>query len=238
MWSICSSSAVPFRATISIWKDGREVSHRALVSNIKILKKRSLRTTTYDAAYPKKMPFYLYGTADELHIDHMLLLAPNIQLTAGSVQFSGTALEAKQLEEGVIAIADEIHEEWMQPFPSKNSLLPGEEFFFHRGKTLSLTLYADPFTSAHQGKVDLSLLAAPIGRGEVTLKGEVYVDCELLNRESTFEPLPFKRAERELPAEGWAGKVGRERERAREGVVSREERANRWHDHFRDVMGG
>ncbi|KZT57261.1 pyridoxal-dependent decarboxylase domain protein [Calocera cornea HHB12733] len=231
-------SGAPFKASISIWKNGH-LTATAIVSNVKIVKKRPLRTTTYDSTYPHEMPFYLYGAKDELHMDHMLLLAPNIQLTAGDVQFSTPlTLRTEDLEKASIAIAKEIPEDWMQPFPEKNSQLPGESFFFRRGKKLAVTLYEDPYAPDYDGKIDLSRLSHPIAQGEITLRGQIYIDSEDLNADSTFQPLPVTKPDHEgsvpmpLPVGRWTS----HEDRRRQGAFTSTERASRWHDHFRDVM--
>ncbi|TFK24917.1 hypothetical protein FA15DRAFT_704219 [Coprinopsis marcescibilis] len=48
---------------------------------------RSLLSRWHDPDYDTKhTPFYLYGTPQQQHIDHMLLKAPNAQLTAENVE--------------------------------------------------------------------------------------------------------------------------------------------------------
>src|SRR4051812_25918562 len=57
------------------------------MTNVRVLKKRHLATAFQDVNYPVDyMPFYIYGTKQELHIDHMLLKSPSIQLSADNVE--------------------------------------------------------------------------------------------------------------------------------------------------------
>lgn len=141
------------------------------------------------------MPFYLYGTPKELHLDHIYLRAPNIQLTAGSVQFSLSSKRTKmlapeELERGMIAIACDLHEDWMQPF-TKTDELPMDVFFFRKGNAIRLLLYKDPFEAIYDGKIDLKKLTKPVAEVKVILTDEIYVDSDDLNEDSTFHPIPF-----------------------------------------------
>lgn len=56
---------------------------------ISTLKDRSLRNRHSDHSWPRDfVPFYLYGTANSLNLDHILVRSPNIQLSAENVQLS------------------------------------------------------------------------------------------------------------------------------------------------------
>lgn len=56
---------------------------------ISTLKDRSLRNRHSDHSWPRDfVPFYLYGTAKSLNLDHILVRSPNIQLSAENVQLS------------------------------------------------------------------------------------------------------------------------------------------------------
>jgi hypothetical protein len=56
------------------------------LSNIQVVKERSLKSCYRDQQFPEScMPFYLFGTSQEQHIEHMLLRAPNVQISADRV---------------------------------------------------------------------------------------------------------------------------------------------------------
>ena len=56
---------------------------------VSTLKDRSLRNRHNDRSWPRDfVPFYLYGTANSLNLDHILVRCPNIQLSAENVQLS------------------------------------------------------------------------------------------------------------------------------------------------------
>lgn len=222
----------PFKATISIWKDGEEIESNVEVSNIKIIKQRTLKTKTFDSKYPHEMPFYLYGTPTELHLDHIYLLAPNIQLTAGSVHFlSITDIRPEDLERGMIAIAEEVHEDWMQPFAAKTNQLPKDQFFFRKGKTIRLLVYRDPYEAAYDGKIDLKKLADPVTVGEAILAAEIFVDSEELNKDSTYQPIPFRKAKPFVQP-----RIGGKARKEEFLSFTDEEKASRWFTHVSNAM--
>lgn len=163
------------------------------VTNIRITKKRSLMAEDFDSAYPSLMPFYLYGTSARVHIDHMLLLAPNIQLSAGNLEYSfKDSLSSEDLEKGVIVVANNVHEQAMQPFPDMEHLDIDDDFFFSAGKKLEVTVYEDPFPSSTMDPIELSKVTRELTTGTLTLVGDIYVDTDKLNASnetSTAVPL-------------------------------------------------
>lgn len=213
-------------------KYSKEIESQVQVSNLKIVKQRTLRTTTFDSAYPHHMPFYLYGTPKELHLDHIYLLAPNIQLTAGSVRFSSISeLSPEELERGMIAIASEVHEDWMQPF-AKTNQLPKDDFFFRKGKTIRLMIYKDPYEATYDGKIDLKKLSNPVTAGEAVLTAEVYVDSEELNKDSTYQPIPFRKGREPVQPRTGAPKLHKEQLLS----FTEEEKVGRWFEHVSNAM--
>ena len=71
---------------------------RVTARNIRVVKKRTLLSAYRDVDYPQEMPFYLYGRQDEVFVDHMLLRAPNVQITAiNPISLSGITLTDEQL---------------------------------------------------------------------------------------------------------------------------------------------
>ena len=114
-----------------------------------ILKDRPLKGRYRDLTYPSTfVPFYLYGTPTNLNIDHILLRAPNIQLSAENITLDLTGsdsgdstksmfslltgsssssksssggtknLPADALSKGAILTLEGISEAAMQPFQS------------------------------------------------------------------------------------------------------------------------
>lgn len=89
------------------------------MSGIEVIINRSIAPQHLDDAYPDLMPFYLYGTTLQQHIDHMLLIDPNAQLSATKVTFNldkdlSSLVDGSILNE-LIAIANTTREVAMQP---------------------------------------------------------------------------------------------------------------------------
>ncbi|KAK2767766.1 hypothetical protein FQN54_003925 [Arachnomyces sp. PD_36] len=151
-----------------------------------VVKSRPLNYANRDEKYPNQyMPFYLYGTAQEWHISHALLRAPNIALS-GSISAFEPALSnvsEADLKAGVILTLPNHRESTMHPFPAKNVNLPGC-FFFKAGKKLKVQIWKDPKAGSDNPKGPglLDDLKDPLYEGEMTLK-EVDVDVEGPNEE-------------------------------------------------------
>ncbi|KAF3001603.1 hypothetical protein E8E14_005800 [Neopestalotiopsis sp. 37M] len=76
--------------------------------------------------YPKKfMPFYLYGSANEANIDHVIVRAPNTQLSAGrcKVNLEGGSDNENIWSKPLILTLEDVYEETMQPFPPNSEIV-------------------------------------------------------------------------------------------------------------------
>ena len=138
------------------------------------------------------MPFYLYGTRQGMHIDHILVQAPNSQLSASEVTCEliegNESVVTEGLNDGLIAMADALPEHLMQPFTSDRL-----ESFFHPGAKLDVTIYHDgdseePDEAAQsQGRRRYGLcdnLGDPIARARITLGDNTFVDEYMINLDS------------------------------------------------------
>ncbi|GES83010.1 PLP-dependent transferase [Rhizophagus clarus] len=118
-----------------------------IITNVKVLKKRHLAAEFQDANYPKdRMPFYIYGINQQLHIDHILLKNPSIQLSADCVELKLT--HGNLREKGVIVHITDLYENAMQPFPEIER--HGCSFFFQEGREFNVELYEDPVPDPNQ----------------------------------------------------------------------------------------
>jgi hypothetical protein len=164
------------------------------VTNIAIVKKRSLDLEDWDKGYPsRQMPFYLYGSQKEHFIEHALLLAPNIQLSAAQVQVDlKDPLSDQDLRNGVFAFATNVHEASMQPFPKMKDLPKGDKFFFHKGKTLTVDIYRDPHPVDTEDPISLSNVTDLITSGTITLGEDLYIDSECLNSDGQPQVVPYR----------------------------------------------
>ncbi|KAB8233262.1 pyridoxal phosphate-dependent transferase [Aspergillus alliaceus] len=160
------------------------------VQMVRIIKSSPLNSANRDDHYPRHfMPFYLYGSPDQYHISHMLLQAPNVNLSACDVKFSKalskTVHAYLEKSKGLILTLTGYREETMHPFPQKNddSVLTSDDFFFRSGQKFKVKVYEDPNGNCSEGPGLIDNLGTPIGRGEMTLGDDVHVDVELLNQD-------------------------------------------------------
>ena len=160
-----------------------------------VLKDRSLRSKYRDHDYPAGAPFYLYGSNAEAHLDHVLVRAPNIQLSAENVAFEPDQdLPDAELQKGMIAVAEDVYEASMQPFGTNAELRESQAFFFRPGATFTVSVYADPNKpdAVGPGLVDVGKLGKPLAKGKVTLGDGLYVDSNGPNRDPFPRMEPYK----------------------------------------------
>ena len=168
------------------------------------------------------MPFYLYGSNKEMHLDHALLKAPNIQLSAENVSWgppsdsggpkigfsvdagiwgtdvsiglgsSNNKLPDAELGRGMIAVATDVYEAAMQPFPTNDELKASSIFFFKPGRKLAVSVYKDPNKpdATGPGLCDAKKLGKPVAQGSITLEEGLVWDADRPNKD------PFPRFER------------------------------------------
>lgn len=88
------------------------------LTNIAVVVRESMAFDNLDAAYPDRMPFYLYGGAaqGERHVDHVLKTSPNAQLNSDCVSVAvRPELTEEQLSKGVVAVFETVFEKALQP---------------------------------------------------------------------------------------------------------------------------
>ncbi|KAK1235938.1 hypothetical protein PQX77_000825 [Marasmius sp. AFHP31] len=138
---------------------------------------RSLRRTDLDKAYPGQMPFYVFGTQNEVHIDHVLLHGPNAHLSAGQVKLDLDQPLPELSQKPLYLTLDEQFEEMMQPFDAGH-----QPDFFKPGATLKVSVY--------DGDRPPTESSAAVARGTVTLPaeaGKLFVDYTVLNLPAASE---------------------------------------------------
>lgn len=88
-----------------------------VVGNIEVVVQKSMRYTELKNTYPERMPFYLYGSGSEYHIDHVLETSPNAQLTADCISVvTQPPLSEKDLKSGKLIVElEEVFEKYLQP---------------------------------------------------------------------------------------------------------------------------
>ncbi|KAJ7201899.1 PLP-dependent transferase [Mycena pura] len=144
------------------------------VSITEVVKNRPLNSRYRDLNYPASYtPFYLYGTPDEVSVDHMLLRAPNAQIASDLVTLD-VQLTAEQLARGLIAHVGR-PEAAMQPFTA-------EHMFFRPRASFNVEIFKDANGAEAQGP-GLAEGGELIAAGTITLGQMVFVDCDGLNTE-------------------------------------------------------
>ena len=127
---------------------------------------------------------------------------PNLQLSAAMGKFGaslsiggGSAsnkLPDAELGRGMIALAADVYEAAMQPFPTNDELAASRAFFFRPGRRIEVTVFKDPNRpdATGPGLCDLKKLGSPVAKGSITLGEGLLVDGDGPNRD------PFPRYEK------------------------------------------
>ncbi|KAK3381197.1 pyridoxal phosphate-dependent transferase, partial [Podospora didyma] len=165
-----------------------------------LIKSRPLNRSAQDDNFPAGfMPFYLYGTEKERHIDHVLVQAPNITLSAENVALvlndNSVDIEAVIQRGAAIVTLEGVHEAALQPFPETNEeLFSGTgncNFFFRQGAKFDVKVWEDPRGPTDGTRGMLAEMRRdqkkPLGTGTLTLGENVLVDVEKVNRDPFAE---------------------------------------------------
>jgi hypothetical protein len=166
------------------------------VSIKQVLKSRPLNSPYRDPSYPLAFtPFYIYGSSQEMNIDHMLLRSPNCQFSADDValEFDSSTLTDADLSTGAILCLNKIFEEPMQPFPENTELQASSSFWFRPGHSLAFQVYKDIHSAEAPGPGLVSHIGNKehlLATGTMTLGKGVFVDSEAMNTD------PLKRKEK------------------------------------------
>ncbi|KAG8702812.1 hypothetical protein FRC08_003234 [Ceratobasidium sp. 394] len=157
-----------------------EVASNFQVTNVKVVRNIPIDSKYLDAEYSKFMYFYLYGTPEQQHIEHLLVSAKNVQLTSDQVQLALTngKLSAEDLTRGVIVRLEDVREEMVLPV-----LPPNTPAFFRAGTVHDISIFRDSHgPDAHgPGLTEAYVSATHIASGRMTLGKMVWADSVMLN---------------------------------------------------------
>ncbi|KAI0766186.1 PLP-dependent transferase [Trametes elegans] len=177
---ICTDGAAFNANVVQTDTQGNTTSVSVKVSDVKVIKKCPLDSRYRELAFPTAyVPFYVYGSAatSTYFVDHMLLRAPNAQLSAQvTLTFNGSAPPAGTIERGAL-LTIALSEAAMQPVDAQSI------GWFAQGARFAFQLYPDPNAPGAHGPGLLSSLgsgAQPAATGMMTL-GTTYVDMNRLN---------------------------------------------------------
>ncbi|KAL2157887.1 hypothetical protein VTH06DRAFT_4940 [Thermothelomyces fergusii] len=153
------------------------------LENLRVVVKESIAYAALDDDYPDRMPFYLYGSRAEAHLDHVLRRAPNAQISTDLVKLdlAGDGLTDDQLAGGVVAVLDNVFERLLQPLSPDNRTVNVETpgLGLAAGSTHKVTVYATYADFA-------SGTAQPIAAGTVTLQHKPFADWEEINKDGAL----------------------------------------------------
>jgi hypothetical protein len=167
------------------------------ISEDDIIKSRPLNSTNRDHEYPQNnMPFYLYGTPEQMHISHVLLRSPNIALSAANVTLTAKDenspkpeehIHAGDLSSGLILALTDHREVTMQPFPERVSAAETDDthdpFFFSNGQMFSVAVWKDPKKNVDKGPDLLKNIGQPFWSGVLTLSPDLDYDSVWPNKD-------------------------------------------------------
>ncbi|KAG8775340.1 hypothetical protein FRC12_001545 [Ceratobasidium sp. 428] len=181
-----------------------EIANNFQVTNVKVVRDIPIDSKYLDAEYPHFMYFYLYGTPEQQHIEHLLVSAKNVQLTSDQVQLvldNETKLSVEDLAKGVIVRLEDVREEAVLPV-----LPPNTPLFFRAGTSHGVTIFRDSHgPNAHgPGLTEAYASATPIASGRMTLGKMVWADSVMLNDDPSADGVQIR-------AEGVKGRTLEER---------------------------
>lgn len=122
------------------------------------------------------VPFYLYGNEKEMHIDHMLIETPSVQLSADRITLTsssaGEQVIRDNIENGLIAIVYSSDGNFVPP-SNEIHLLP----IFDREEHKSVDIYKDPNTEYFDDETLKRMLQQPpLAKGEIMCMANVFTD--------------------------------------------------------------
>jgi glutamate/tyrosine decarboxylase-like PLP-dependent enzyme len=77
------------------------------------------RVKDYPTTY---IPFYLYGTSTDANIDHVIVRAPNTQMSAGQCTVEVDGMSDSHWQKPLLLVIEDVYEAPMQPFPPNREI--------------------------------------------------------------------------------------------------------------------
>lgn len=148
--------------------------------NLRVVVDESMAFAALDTQYPDRMPFYMYGSRKETHLDHVLKTAPNAQITADLVDATDltSQLSDERLAKGVVVLLDDVFEKSLQPLPlvrdSNQVDLGAPGFGLKEGVQHRASVYST-YEEATSGTV------APLATGTISVGDTIFADWADVN---------------------------------------------------------
>ncbi|KAF8824088.1 hypothetical protein HHX47_DHR9000097 [Lentinula edodes] len=142
------------------------------ITDIQVIVQKKLNSKFLTPYPTRKMPFYIYGSEAQMHIDHVYTASPNIQMTAEQVVI-GADLQNDWNANPVLYAQLPFAESSMQPFLSNfDRETAPKPFFFHSGAKYDRVVFTRDL--AGEDVVATTSLTLP-------LKRNVFIDTDMLN---------------------------------------------------------
>ncbi|KAH6843410.1 pyridoxal-dependent decarboxylase domain protein [Chaetomium sp. MPI-CAGE-AT-0009] len=153
------------------------------LSNVRVVVDKSMAFAALDADYPDKMPFYLYGSKSETHLDHVLKKAPNAQISADLVKTDLTKnLTDEQLKKGLVVVLDDVFEKSLQPLPTVQHHDPKNPIVNLKAPGFRLVSSVSHKASVYKTYEEAkSKDGTPIATGTLSVGNTIYVDWADVN---------------------------------------------------------
>ncbi|KAK6346656.1 hypothetical protein TWF696_006775 [Orbilia brochopaga] len=186
--SLTDENPRPFKFSGKVYVRGYAPNSKTgNVTLTSVVKSRPLNTANQDVEYPAEFtPFYLYGTAKEQHISHMLVRAPNIALSASNLVFEpelpSKVCDLLSHSRGLILGLMDIPEASRQPFPMENKSLR-RDLFFKKDETFNVKIWDDCNPVGGGGPNLLDRRGDLLHECKMTLGKYVVVDAEGPNKD-------------------------------------------------------
>jgi hypothetical protein len=125
------------------------------------------------------MPFYLYGTPQQLHIEHVILASPNIQLSSDRIilELDNHLLPPIDTSPLIVHFQN-TPEIALQPFPNNQRIAVDQGFFFQPGNKFDVVVSKDI-----EGEEQ-------VAKGVLSLGDTTFVDVDMLNMDVRSLPSP------------------------------------------------
>ncbi|KAH8099816.1 pyridoxal phosphate-dependent transferase [Cristinia sonorae] len=145
------------------------------ITDIKVIFEKKLNSKFLTPYPTRAMPFAIYGTKNQTHMDHLYTASPNIQLSADQVAIDN--LDNDWSQNPLLYAHLDLPESAMQPFLPYDSRAPSAaQFFFREGVTFKNVLITKDLSGEDV-----------VARGTtITLGRNVFVETAMLN----MDPLP------------------------------------------------
>ncbi|KAK4168147.1 pyridoxal phosphate-dependent transferase [Cladorrhinum sp. PSN259] len=148
------------------------------LEEVEVIVDESMAFPDLDTDYPDKMPFYLYGSQGETHMDHILKKSPNAQITTDLVKVTdfNPPLTDEQLKKGLVVVLDDVFEKSLQPLNTKKD-----------NKGFDVREAVEHHASVYKTYEEAKSGSNPVARGKISVGDMIYADWHEVNMDGAHE---------------------------------------------------